>query len=166
VRTQRGPSAAPGPGFGSYVRAGTTTSQNSVKLLSRFGCGPEIDSMVWEMSSSSLVFGRGAVVVEHGRDHDAPDVRDGTGEGLDNRLAGCWIGGGQRAWAGGLEQRELVLGQPHLSVLDDVVVVMTGMPQRSSSKVSTMWSWDRSMSFAAAGWTMARSRLGLARVSG
>ena len=43
------------PASGSYVRAGTTTSHNSVKLLSRSGCGPEIDSMVWEMNSSSLV---------------------------------------------------------------------------------------------------------------
>ena len=29
-------------------------------------------------------------------------------------------GGGQRAWAGGLEQREPVLGQPYLGVLDDL----------------------------------------------
>jgi len=56
VRTQRGPSTALGSGFGRrYVSAGTATSQNSVKPLSSSGWGPETDSMVWEMNSSSSV---------------------------------------------------------------------------------------------------------------
>jgi hypothetical protein len=53
VRTQRGPTTALGPSFGGDVRAGTTTSQNSVKPLSAFGCGPEVDSMVWKRNTSS-----------------------------------------------------------------------------------------------------------------
>jgi hypothetical protein len=38
------------------------------------------------------------------------------------------------------------------------MVMVSGMSQTVSEKVSTMCWWDRSISFAAAGWTMARSR--------
>jgi hypothetical protein len=40
---------------GGYVSPGTTTSQNNSKSLSRSGCGPEIDSMDEEISTSSSV---------------------------------------------------------------------------------------------------------------
>src|SRR5215211_8048860 len=53
-------------------------------------------------------------VVDHGQ------VLDSTGEAHGDRLAGLGVGEGDRAWAGGLEQREPALGQPHDDVLDDV----------------------------------------------